>query len=49
MFGILRLVIFSGGAFAAGVMYQWAGAAEACKEAGGTMQSGICRGVAANG
>jgi hypothetical protein len=46
---LIRLVLFTGGAFAAGVMYQWSGASTACKDAGGIIKGGICRGVAIDG
>ena len=46
MFGLIRLVIFTGAAFVAGMLYQSLQHRAACTDAGGTMVEGFCHGAA---
>jgi hypothetical protein len=45
MFRLIRLPILLGTAFVIGVFYERNAALDKCLNAGGTMKSGICRGV----
>ncbi len=46
MFGLIRSTILVLIAFVAGLMFERSNAGETCRAAGGTMQAGLCRGVA---
>ncbi len=45
MFRLIRLPIMFGAAFVFGVLSERNAALDKCVEAGGSMKSGICRGV----
>ncbi len=45
MFRLIRLPILFGVAFIFGVLSERNAALDKCRDAGGTMKSGVCRGV----
>ena len=45
MFKLVRLPILFGVAFLVGVFFERNAALDKCLDAGGSMQSGVCRGV----
>jgi len=42
MFRLMRLIMFVGAAFLAGIVYQMGNTSEACENAGGTIRNSIC-------
>jgi len=44
MFGLIRLVLFTGVSFVAGMTYQSLSHTAACKDAGGAVVAGLCEG-----
>ncbi|MCF6444206.1 hypothetical protein [Nereida sp. MMG025] len=42
MFRLIRLVMFTGAAFVAGIVYQMSSYNTACETAGGTISNSIC-------
>lgn len=45
MFRLIRMPVLFGVAFVVGVFFERNAALDKCLDAGGTMKSGICRGV----